>query len=84
MISESESQLPDLPTASDVVVMRCLSANPGLIVTFFASSSANAPAIPTGIGADCAQNLADLLDVGFKIQSVTSVDFGSLIYTLIR
>ena len=84
MISESESQQPTLPTSSDVVVSTCHSLGIGLVMIMdTATSSANAPAVPSGFGTNCAQNLADLLDAGFEIQSVTT-DSSRIQYTLIR
>ena len=83
MISESESQVPTPPPglASDVVVLNCGDLASAFI-TNFASSSANAPAVPTA-NTNCAQNLANLLDAGFEIQNVSPGTPGN-IYTLIR
>jgi len=86
MISESESQVTPPPPslASDVVIMNCGGTGPPPVFTFAASSSANAPTVPTGFTSNCAQNLADLLDAGFKVQIVSAGSIGDVIYTLIR
>ena len=89
MISESESQQPQLPTANDVVIMRC-SIFIQQYAVVQASTSANAPAValeplplappPT---TNCAQTLSDLLDAGFELQNVAEGS-GTPEYTLIR
>ena len=65
----------------DVVVINCvITTTPvtGAIVTDAFSSSANAPSVP--LTASCAQSLADLLDVGFKLAD----DSGGNFFTLER
>ena len=83
-LAVSPIAIADDDETNDVVVMQCTSS--GLTYkTFLASSSANAPAVPTGAATNCAQNLADLLDAGFEIQNVLADPFGGgMFVTLIR
>jgi len=67
----------------DVVIVICLSNDAvGNIHTDSFSSSANAPSVP--LDADCAQSLADLLDVGFELVDVSSGNIDRSTYTFWR
>jgi hypothetical protein len=69
----------------DVVLIECRSMGlPSRIIVAHSGSSDNAPSVPSGETAECAQALADVLGAGFGIEDVQSDSHVSIHYTLIR
>jgi hypothetical protein len=61
--------------STEVAVLNCeidivSTSHPNLVLAY--SNSAGAPTI--GLGTDCAQALADLLNAGFKVKSINASD----------